>query len=278
MNRNLKISLLFFLSACGTLYLLFSLWAHKEGLLSPEAYFFSFQAHGHSGEHIKNLFLTYPVLPSIIAFLHPSAPFVTTGAGILVILLSLLSLFPVEPLSLSFLLAIFASPFFLTSLCTTPTLLLFFVFLLSAFFHFLRYQEEQMVYHLFLGSILFGITFLIHPHAGWFSIAITLAVFLLFPGNIKKRTSLLVVILFPGFTFLGITAFLNWIYTGNALSFFDSSYSFLSHLPSFSWANWKHTGVQFYQWFLFLGPLLVGTFREKRRFFWSIVLGTSVMA
>lgn len=273
MNQNGRTLLIVFLLVCGMLYFLFSSWAHEEGFLSPEAYFFPSQVHGHPEDSIKNLFLAYPVLPSAIAFLYPSAPFIIAGTGILIAILSLPWLFPAEPLLLSlFLLTTFASPLFLSALCTTPTFLLFFVFLVSAFAHFLRYQKEKTPYHLFLGGILFGIPFLIHPHAGWFTIPVIVSVLFLFPGPTTQKLSLLMVILFPGFTFLGIIAFLNWVYTGHALSFLHSSHSFSPYLPSFSWINWKYALTQFPRWAAFLGPLLVGTLREKKRLFWSAVV------
>lgn len=279
MNQNISIVLISFLLVCGAFYFTFSRWANENGLLSPEVYFFSFYTHGHPEDYIKNLFLAYPVLPSAIAFLYPSAPFIIAGTGILITILSLPWLFPAEPLLLGlFFLATFVSPLFLCSLCTTPTFLLFFAFLLSAFFHFLRYQEEKTPYHLFLGGILFGITFLIHPHAGWFTIPIIVSALSLFSGTTTQKFSLLMVILFPGLTFLGIIAFLNWVHTGNALSFLHSSHSFYPHLPFFSWINWKYALTQFPRWAVFLGPILVGTFREKKRLFWSAVVVAGSMA
>lgn len=273
MNQKIRIVLIFFLLVCGTFYFIFSRWVNENGLLSPEAYFFSFSTHGNPEDYIKNLFLAYPVLPSTIAFLYPSAPFIIAGTGILITILSLPWLFPAEPLLLGlFLLTLFASPLFFSSLSTTPTFLLFFTFLLSSFFRFLRYQEEKTPYHLFLGGILFGITFLMHPHAGWFTIPIIVSTLFLFSGTITQKFSLLMVILFPGLTFLGIIAFLNWVYTGNALSFLHSSHSFCPYLPSFSWTNWKYTLTQFPRWAVFLGPLIVGTFREKKRLFWGAVV------
>jgi len=218
MGKNLK-ALLFFLLTCGILFTVFTLWTYRAGLLSTEIHFFSFRAQQNPNGVAKNLFLTYPALPSFFAFLYPSVILLPVTTGILVTIFLLPRLFPTEPLLLGLsILATIASPFFLSALSITPTLLLFFVLLLCALSNLLRYQEEQSVYHLFLGGIFFGATILTHPQMEWFALATAIFVLFFFPGNLTRKFGLLLVVFFPVLAFLGIIMFLNWGYTTQALS------------------------------------------------------------
>ena len=264
MGKNLK-ALFFFLFTCGVLFAVFTLWAHRAGLCSAEIYFFSFRAQQNPNGVAKNLFLTYPALPSFFAFLYPSVILLPVTTGILVTIFLLPRLFPTEPLLLGLLiLATIASPFFLSALSITPTLLLFFVLLLCALSNLLRYQEEQSVYYLFLGGIFFGATVLSHPHVEWFALATAIFVLFFFPGNLTRKFGLLLVFFFPVLAFLGIIMFLNWVYTTQALSFLRAPYSFFPYLPSFSFQNVKHAFSRWQRWYLFL-PLLVSMFQDRKR-------------
>ncbi|MGQ9473392.1 MAG: hypothetical protein ACUVRN_05020 [Candidatus Caldatribacteriaceae bacterium] len=273
MEIKRKAILALFLLSCGTFLWLFSLWAQKQGFLSPEMYFFSFFAHHSSGERITNLFLTYPPIPFLLSLLYPSILSLPVITGVLCITFSTYWLFDSEPvLFILFILNTILSPLFLFSLCASPTLLLFFIFLLSSIAHLIWHQERQSVYHLFLGGIFLGVAFLSYPRIGWFVGFMILFAIVFLSESPAQKISLPLVILFPTLSFFLSLAFLNWVHANSAFSFFHASYSFLPHLPSFALQNWKETLVQFPRWIFFSSPLLVTILSDTRRFFWGVAI------
>lgn len=279
MGKKPRILFLFVLAGCGIIVFLFTSWAAERELLSPEIYFFSFRARWHSGETLKNLFLTYPPLPFFLALLAPSELFLPVATGLLIMILASTWLFPAEPvLVVLFLLATVISPFFLSVLCVTPALALFFTLILGAWSFFLQYEECRSVYHLFLGGIFLGAAFLTNPHVEWLAIATLFLVLLFFSGNLIKKTSLFVVILFPVITFFSITLFLNWVYTERGFAFLRLPYSFAQYFPSFSFTNLLKNFALFPQWIFFPFLVLPGILRDLKRTFLGLVLFLSLMA
>lgn len=273
MKRNNKTILTLFLLSCGTFLWLFSLWAQKQGFLSPEIYFFSFFTHPSPGERTIKTFLTYPTIPFSLSLPFPSTLSLPVATGVLGIFLSLNWLFTSEPiLFVLFMSNTIFSPLFLFSLCASPTLLIFFIFLLSSIAHLLWYRERQSVYHLFLGGIFLGVAFLSYPRIGWFIGFVILFALIFLSENSAQKISLPLVILFPTLSFFLSLAFLNWVHTNSAFSFFHAPYSFLPHLPSFAFQNWKEAFVQLPRWIFFLFPFLVNILSDTRRFFWGVAI------
>lgn len=262
-----------FLAGCWTLFLLFALWAEKGDLLSPEAYFLSFRARMvHYGEsrNLKLLLLNYPTLPCFVSLFTPGVPFVVASCGTCGMLFASRWLFSQDtPLETLLLLAALTSPLFLSSLCSSPILTLFATLLPVAFFAILRHREWGLTHCLFASGFLLGAIALTYPHLRCIMVALGVIV-LLFPGDLRKKLGLLLVLFFPIFCLLGMVAFLWWIYEGNYsgfLGFHPQSFAFyfrFSFLKGFQ----KSINELSHFWPFFL-PFLWVALSDRRRLLWG---------
>jgi hypothetical protein len=274
-KKSLRIAaFVLFLVGFWVLFSLFALWAEGEGLLSPEAYFFSFWArivHREGILDLKTLFLTYPTLPFLVSLFIPGAPFVVSACGVLGVAFASRWVFGQDTLLENLLcIAFFTSPLFLSSLCSSPVLTLFVTLLAVAFFAILRHREWGLTHCLFASGFLLGALTLTYPRFRCIMVALA-AIVLLFPGGWSKKLGLLLVLFFPIFALLGTLAFLYWIYDGNPLGFLDlhtQSFAFYFRFSSLEGLQKSFSELgPFWPFFL---PFVWAVLSERKRFFWSM--------
>ncbi|BER93130.1 hypothetical protein QBE54_01195 [Thermatribacter velox] len=275
MKKSLRIAaFVLFLASFWVLFSLFALWAQREGLLSPEAYFLSFWANAVHREGVFNLktfFLTYPTLPFLLSIFAPGAPFVVSACGVLGVAFASRWVFGQDTLLESLLfMAFFTSPLFLSSLCSSPILTLFVTLLAGAFFAILRHREWGLTHCLFASGFLLGAVTLTYPRFRCIMVALA-AIVLLFPGSWSKKLGLLLVLFFPIFSLLGTLAFLYWIYDGNPLGFLDlHSQSFAFYFNFASLGGLQKTVAELSKFWPFFLPFVWAILSERKRFLWGL--------
>jgi len=274
-RRNWRIWVFaFFLAGCWMLFSAFALWAEKGNLLSPEAYFLSFWGKTvwlGKTYSLKTFLLTYPNLPFWLSLFAPGAPFVVASCGVCGVFFASRWVFhqPTLPETLLFI-AIFTSPFFLSSLCSSPILTLFVTLLSAAFFAILRHREWGLTHCLFASGFLLGALVLTYPHFRCVMMALVVIV-LLFPGGWSRKLGLMLVPFFSIFVLLCMVAFLWWVYEGNSLAFLDlhpRSFAFYLRFPS-PLAFHKSPDGLIHLWPFFL-PFLWAVLSGKRRLLWGL--------
>ncbi len=182
-------------------------------------------------------FLAYPLLPFLGFLLFPNPIIFSASLGAIlatvVILLSRQK--DASPLFQIFLVcAVLFSPAFLFVLVQEPVHLIFGVLLLSAAFFLLRYRETSSIQNCFLLGLCLGTAVFCRCESWWVAPLFVLILVLFFRGDEKgELSSLLLVTFFPLIFFSGVLFFINWVFTGSALSFLrDSPYSSYAVLGS----------------------------------------------
>ncbi|GEM_PF-995903 len=271
--------LLILLGSLGVLFFSFSRWVAQNGWLSPEVYFFAFRSrlfhHASPQEGLGHFFLTYPFLPFLLSLFFSSPLFPPVVTGIFVTLFAIPWLKRFTPFCATLVFAGFlTSPFFLATLCVSPTIILFYALFLNALLTLLSFEKTNLVLYLFLGGISLGLTILVLPLPWWFLIALGGYILTNVRRPFTQRVSLLLVFFFPSMAILGILAFSHWVYSDTSFGFLRASYSFLPHFPPFTWENLRSSLPSLRLWHLFFFlPFLWSMRRERRLLFWGAILG-----
>lgn len=184
---------------------------------------------------IENIGFVYPPL-SFIPFLLLNDPLIVpsiiSGALSTLLIIYLTKTYKPSTLSIISISILLVNPLYIFLATQKFDILLFYILLCFSVLYTIRYIETEYSLYIFISGLLFGIIFFVDFRI-LFSIPLyIISLFLLtIKNNINYRLAIILVKISPIIFFLLSWLYLNWIFTGNPLTFIQSPYSFFRSEP-----------------------------------------------